>query len=170
MFAYFNRSEMLQPTPHCETLSYKHDFPFLQKARSNSYYPSLIQICTMYNVHTIVHCTLYSVQHCRGPDTRAQICKRFKSPGIDSKKSIPAGWESISGPLKGLQSRVLLLAQAADLTLSSHHSPFPMVKGCHENLSPTDVTSIVCSRTLYDMSLGRRVSRTIHPLDDTYHG
>jgi hypothetical protein len=33
-------------------------------------------------------------------------CKRLRSP-IDSEESIPPGWESIPGPLKGLQIRAL---------------------------------------------------------------
>jgi hypothetical protein len=32
--------------------------------------------------------------------SRARICKRLKSPEIDSKESIPPGWETIPGLLK----------------------------------------------------------------------
>ncbi len=34
--------------------------------------------------------------------TRASICERYWSPGIDSEEWIPPGWESIPGFLKGL--------------------------------------------------------------------
>ncbi len=32
--------------------------------------------------------------------TRAPVCKRLRSPRIDSEESIPPGWESIPGLLK----------------------------------------------------------------------
>jgi hypothetical protein len=41
--------------------------------------------------------------------SRARICKRLRSPGIDSKEAMPpAGRESIPGLLKGLQIRALI--------------------------------------------------------------
>jgi hypothetical protein len=37
----------------------------------------------------------------------ARICKRLRSPGIDSEESIPPGWKSIPGLIKGLQIQAL---------------------------------------------------------------
>jgi hypothetical protein len=44
---------------------------------------SLTCICTLY---------IYAVR-----ELRARICKRLRSPGIDSMDSIPPGWESSPG-------------------------------------------------------------------------
>jgi hypothetical protein len=54
-----------------------------------------------------VHITFFHVRKCMV--SRAGICKRLWSPGLDSEESIPPGWELIPGLFEGLQLRAQLV-------------------------------------------------------------
>jgi hypothetical protein len=49
--------------------------------------------------------------------TRAQICKRLRSPGFDSKESTPLGWESMLGLRERFTNSGSVCARAGRLNL-----------------------------------------------------